>query len=305
MTPVMRRVLPVVLLVLLLSSSVAAKDWRGILPMHSTREDVIALLGPPPQPPAGRAYMLHPGRSIYFFDEGEVYIVFADEKFLQENNCQAVPSGTVLMIRVTPKDELLVSSLNLDEKKFRKFDPSTPPDRGFEGFIDNDEGLVIRAYKGKVDQMIYLASSADRARCPEYLENPEAAVQIMLCGLIPKFDEYGDINFSDEKARLDNFAIQLKNSEKAQGVIVVYAGRKATVAEAHIRANRARDYLINVRKIDPAWVKAIDAGYQEELTVSLYLFPAGSELPPFASGLDPSEVEIIYEKKKRPQRKHP
>lgn len=45
----MRRLLPIVFLVLLASGSAGAKDWRGILPMHSTREDVIALLGPPPQ----------------------------------------------------------------------------------------------------------------------------------------------------------------------------------------------------------------------------------------------------------------
>src|SRR5262249_30340338 len=152
-------------------------------------------------------------RSIYFLDEGEVYIVFADKDFLKENNCSAVPSGTVLMIQITPKD-LLLSSLNLDDKKFRKFDPAKPPDTGYEGFIDENEGLLIRAYKGKVDQMVYLASSADRARCPEYYDQPERAVQIIICGLILKFDEYGDIRFSDEKARLDNFAIQLMKSEK-------------------------------------------------------------------------------------------
>lgn len=301
----MRRVLPIVLLVLLASSIVAAKDWRGILPMHSTREDVIAILGPPLQPPEGRAYTLHSGRSIYFLDEAEVYIAFADEDFLKEKNCRGVPSGTVLMIQITPRD-LSLSSLNLDEKRFRKFDPSKPPGIGYEAFIDNDEGLVIRAFEGKVDTMIYFASAADRVRCPEYFENPETAVQIMRCGLVPKFDEYGDnIRWSDEKARLDNFAIQLMNFEKAHGLIVVYAGRKATVAEAQIRANRARDYLINIRKIDPGLVKAIDAGHRENLTVSLYIWPTDIDPPPFEGTIPPSEVEIIYQKEKRTQRKRP
>jgi hypothetical protein len=301
----MRRLLPIVLLVLLASSSIAAKDWRGILPMHSTREDVIALLGPPPQPPEGRAYTLHSGRSIYFLDEGEVYIIFADEGFLKEKNCRAVPEGTVLMVQVTPKDEVLVSSLNLDEKKFRKFDPSTPPGFGYEGFIEDKEGLIIRAYKGKVEKIVYFASTADRARCPEYFEDPEQSVHIMQCGLIPKFDEYGALRLSDEKARLDNFAIQLRNSDTLLGDIMVYAGRKAIAAEAQIRATRARDYLINVRKIDPERVKAIDAGYREDFQVDLWIWPPGIE-PPFPSPtVDPTQVEIVYEKKKPPRKKRP
>ena len=32
-----------------------------------------------------------------------------------------------------------------------------------------------------------------------------------------KFDEYGNIKFNDEKARLDNYAIQLQNEPGAQG----------------------------------------------------------------------------------------
>lgn len=41
-----------------------------------------------------------------------------------------------------------------------------------------------------------------------------------------KFDEYGDINFEDEKARLDNFAVQLQNEPSARGYIIAYSGRR-------------------------------------------------------------------------------
>src|SRR3989440_4475436 len=37
-----------------------------------------------------------------------------------------------------------------------------------------------------------------------------------------KFDTYGNIRFNDEKARLDNFAIQLQNEPNAQGYIIRY-----------------------------------------------------------------------------------
>ena len=299
----MRRLLLCALLVLLYASGVAAKDWRGILPMHSTRADVEALLGPPPPPPPDRSYTLHPGRYIYFLDEGEVYIVFADTEFLKGLDCPSTKAGTVLMIQVTPKEQIPVSNLNLDEKTFTKFDPSQNPGLGYEGFIDKNEGLVIRAFKGTVQELVYFATASDQARCSGYYENPENFVQIsgFVCGLA--FDQYGDLRFADEKSRLDNFAIQLMNEENAIGHIIVYAGRKATVAEARLRANRARDYLINVRKINPERVKAVDGGYREDLSVHLYIAPPDAGPPPVMPTIDPSQVEIIYEKKQR-SRKH-
>jgi hypothetical protein len=298
----MKTLLPIILLVLVSASSVVAKDWRGILPLHSTRADVEALLGPPPPPPEGRAYTLNKARSIYFLDEGEVYIIFADNETLPAGNCHSVADGTVLSIRVTPKDKLLLSSLNLDEKAFRKFDPSDPPGQGYEGFIDDKDGLVMRVFKGAVEEIVYLPYASDRERCSSYYEDLETFVRTasITCGL--RFDEYGDISWEDEKARLDNFAIQLMNEENAQGYIVAYAGRKAYIGEAQLRANRARDYLIKVREVDPKRVTAVDGGYQLDLTVNLHIIPAGLE-PPLNPTVDPSQVEIIYEKKRRSPKK--
>src|SRR6185436_15015832 len=37
-----------------------------------------------------------------------------------------------------------------------------------------------------------------------------------------KFDEYGNIRFNDEKARLDNFAVQLQNEPTSQGYIIAF-----------------------------------------------------------------------------------
>ena len=257
--------------------------------MHSTREDVKALLGP--------------GQSTYSLEEEEVFIVFASEEILNLSKCDAVPLGTVLMIRVTPKSETLVSSLQLDEKTLKKFNPSRAPDVELEGFIDETEGLVIRADKGKVQEIVYLPSGVDRGRCPGYYEDPESFVRIGEFACRLGLDGYGNIRFSDEKARLDNFAIQLQNEPKTQGYIIVYAGQKATFAQAEKRANRARDYLIKVRGISPERVKAIDGGFRVDFEVRLYILPDGAEPPPLMPTLDPSDVEIINEKPRPPKRK--
>src|SRR5688572_16571330 len=238
----------IVCILLISATSLAAKDWRGILPMHSTRADVEALLGPPKPPPPDRAYILHKGRSIYVLEEGEeVYIVFAEDELPAAGEClSTVPAGTVLMIEVTPKNEMPVSNLNLDEKRFRKFDASVPTGHGYEGFVSEEEGFAVRAFKGKVELMVYVASMVDRPRCPTYYPNLEDFVRTGVgpaCGL-SRFREYGDISRRDENAVLDNFAIQLLNEPDARGHIIVYAGQKATVGEALLRAQRIKDYLV-------------------------------------------------------------
>lgn len=291
----MRRLLLTALLSLSAVSSVFAKDWRGIVPLYSTRETVETLLGPPPLPPPDRSYTLNTGRSIYFLDEGEVYIVFADDEFLKGRNCLSVAPGTVLMIQITPKELMPISELRLDQKTFRGFNPTKPQVPESEAFIDDEAGLIVRSYQGKVQELVYIPTAAERKRCPAYYETPEEFVttSVGACGL--PFDQYGDLRFSDEKARLDNFAIPLQGSENTTGYIIVYAGRKATVGEARTRANRARDYLITVRHIDPGRVIALDGGYTDALNVYLLIAPPGV-VPPLSPTVDPKDVELIYEK---------
>jgi hypothetical protein len=90
-----------------------------------------------------------------------------------------------------------------------------------------------------------------------------------------KFDEYGNIRFNDEKARLDNFAIQLQNEPTSRGAIVGYG---SCDAEGMTRANRAKDYLVNTRGIDAGRIDVIDGGCLPELQVQLWIVPQGATL---------------------------
>ena len=94
-----------------------------------------------------------------------------------------------------------------------------------------------------------------------------------------KFDEYGNINRDDEKARLDNFAIQLQQEPDAKGYIIVYAGRRSRAGDAQKRADRARDYLVNLRGIDARRLVTQDGGTREDLTVELWIVPTGAPPP--------------------------
>jgi len=91
-----------------------------------------------------------------------------------------------------------------------------------------------------------------------------------------KFDEYGNIRFNDEKARLDNYAIQLQNEPGSAATIIVYG---SCAGEAQQRGDRAKDYLVNTRGIEAGRITVVDGGCRAELKVELWIVPSGSAAP--------------------------
>ena len=120
------------------------------------------------------------------------------------------------------------------------------------------------------------------------------------CGLA--FDQYGRINFEDEEARLDNFAIQLFSFPKAQGYIFAYAGRDSMKGEAAKRLLRAKAYLVGSRQMPPGRIVTVDGGYKEEFQVDLIVVPPGAIAPIAMPTLSPSEVETLKVGPKSPAR---
>jgi len=113
-----------------------------------------------------------------------------------------------------------------------------------------------------------------------------------------RIDEYGDISFEDEQARLDNFAIELQNWRQGVGYIIAYGGRVGHRGEALERAERAKSYMTTVRGIPAEQVVIIDGGYHEELRLVLKLRGQGAPPPTPAPTVDPSEVRFIKSKPK-------
>jgi hypothetical protein len=118
-----------------------------------------------------------------------------------------------------------------------------------------------------------------------------------------KIDEYGNIRFNDEKARLDNFAIELQNDPSAQGQIICYGGRRGRTGEAQRRCDRAKDYLVNTRGISADRVVTVDGGYKEDLTVELWIVPTGATAPQATPTVDPSEVQPAPAPRRRGSRR--
>ena len=108
------------------------------------------------------------------------------------------------------------------------------------------------------------------------------------------FDSYGDIKFEDEKARLDNFTIQISNYEGSRGIILMYAGQITFKGEAAYRLDRARSYMTNVRGINSSRLITVDCGFRQDLSATLMIVPPEAKLPECTDvGLIPlSEVKF-------------
>jgi len=118
------------------------------------------------------------------------------------------------------------------------------------------------------------------------------------------FDRFGDVCCDDEKAHLDNFAVELQAQPNVQGYIIFYGGRRVSYpycnnrlrlqrrGEAQARAARLKPYLTGTRAIDPARVIVIDGGYRESWTAELWLVPMGANPPTPSPTVQPKDIRF-------------
>lgn len=105
-----------------------------------------------------------------------------------------------------------------------------------------------------------------------------------------RFDEFPSVAFDDDKARLDNLAIELQNSPGSVGYIISYAGRGTRAGQADRMGQRAMNYLVNTRGISANRLVTINGGYRENNTYELWLVPQGAETPRATPTLAPADA---------------
>lgn len=94
-----------------------------------------------------------------------------------------------------------------------------------------------------------------------------------------KFDEFGDISRNDEKARLDNFGIDLQNDPTATAYVIVYPGKNGKRGDVQHHSSRIVDYLVNSRGMDERRIVTLVGPTRDALFVELWLTPQGATPP--------------------------
>lgn len=121
-------------ILLLTATQAQAKEWRGIVPLHSTRADVERLLGPP----------FDEGNYIasYRMKDDVVMVFYAEGPPCSHGTIQRgwmVARDTVVRITVNTPNWFPFSTLEIDKSKYKEVSDGVTPDTSV--FIDEEEGI--------------------------------------------------------------------------------------------------------------------------------------------------------------------
>ena len=105
-----------------------------------------------------------------------------------------------------------------------------------------------------------------------------------------EFDECNNCTFDDQKARLDNLAVELQNDPTTRAYIIAYGGRMSPLGQVEKLMSRARDYLVTQRGIDASRFVVVNGGFRENDSVELWLVPSGAAPPRPTPTVQASEI---------------
>ena len=241
----------------------AARGWRGIIPLHSTRADVERLLG---KPLPDRDYLYQTENDFVRVD----YAKGPCDGWLRGWN---VPRDTVLEFTVRSNTEVLFSDLRIDTANFWK----AHDDAFFTYYANRNEGIQYTvSSEGFLSSTNYFPASKDSSlRCKCFPPEDGSVFRGV------SWDSFEGISIENILARLDNFAIQLTNSPTEwKGHVIIYSPLRAGRRRATAYHKRIRNWLIVKRQIDSRRVAVIDGGHRENFAGELYLLPPGVAAPP-------------------------
>src|ERR1044072_186599 len=264
------------------ATTAQAKGWRGIVPLHSTRSQVEQLLGPPTE-------QSNPYSVVYKTPNERVEIDYSNGRpcgIGEKYGHWRVAPNTVIDIFISPHPSSPLSQLSIDESRYKKFIVGHLSETRY---ADAREGEVLSVAGDEVRSITYFAGSDDsHLECPGL---PKA--NLTNCEYVPDpLASLGDITFELDKFFLDNFFIAVTN-KRATAYIIAYGGKRARPGEARKRADRAKQYLVTVRRFPGDHIKVIDGGYREKRDLELYVVSEGVCPPTPSPTVDPRDVHIV------------
>jgi hypothetical protein len=185
--------------------------------------------------------------------------------FVARNVASVTPiAGTALNYawKVSPSDAIVTSGL------------------GTQAITVNTKGLGGRTLMVEVDVTdgVYDASCRQRIA----VDVPITPLPPVKPPTAPLIDEFIFRSFDDDKARMDNLAIELQNNPTWIGYIIMYQGtdqKSQRTGDVGKLSQRALDYLVKARGVDPSRIQVVRGGSRTSTTYQFYVVPPGAEFP--------------------------
>jgi hypothetical protein len=114
-----------------------------------------------------------------------------------------------------------------------------------------------------------------------------------------EFDECNNCTFDDQKARLDNLAVELQNDPTTRAYIIAYGGRTSPLGQVEVLMTRAREYLTSQRGIDGSRFTVVNGGFREEDSVELWIVPSGATPPQATPTVQAGDLKPAAVRRKR------
>jgi hypothetical protein len=105
-----------------------------------------------------------------------------------------------------------------------------------------------------------------------------------------EFDVCAACSYDDQKARLDNLAVELQRDPSLSAYIISYGGRVSRVGTADRLGARAKEYLVSKRGIDQSRITLLNGGFREDETLQLWIIPRGATPPQPSPTLQPGDA---------------
>ena len=162
-----------------------AKEWRGIVPLKSTRTDVERHFG---KPDKWGNYQVGDERVSFEYSDGPCTDLY---RTLGKDSCYcSLEVGTVLSISVETTGRRMISDLKLDMKRIKRT-PINPFPHTFE-YADRTEGVnyEVDESENRVRSIEYYGAAVD---CENIIKNRAPAYRNTWRGLIPLHAKRSDV----------------------------------------------------------------------------------------------------------------
>jgi hypothetical protein len=254
------------------------QGWRGIIPLHSTRDDVERVIGRPTEA-NGITYDLKTERVSIFYSgrpcvKGWPY-------------GWNVPRDVVIKIVIYPKTRLTLDQLGIDMKNYIK---TRNAQLGGTDYTNKDAGTSVGLKEnGEVEVIQHEPSANDKnLLCPDAAER-EREIESGQSAYITPILYYFDVSPKEESVRLEFFADQLKKYPlKSKIYIIGYASAEECANKGGIRADRVKEHLIKKLRVDGRRIDTIDGGRNSAVWIELYVIRPGDPRPLSTPDINPT-----------------
>ena len=256
-------------------STIVENEWKGLVPLRSTKTDVEKILGKPVKQDSDSL--------TYKTDKEEVRVSYSKANCKGSMNGWNVPANTVLEFTVYPDKELKIAEDEFKNEKIFSY--------SLNSFILQEKGIAYGLDYG-------LDSKTERIalNVVKYISfMPKESDNNLRCKGFPTYNPIGSIYSPDDALRKENVYVGLDvlvtesmvRPPETMNYVIVYAGKSTSKSDYDKLFKSYETHLYKKRKALPEKIMLIKGGKRESFSIEVFNLRK-DDIPPVPSPDYPS-----------------